>query len=318
MSQTLNPLEVLLEVQRAGGLQQAASRLDLGASALSKRIRMLEQQLGQPLVEHDSKPLRLTEAGRAYADAARLMREQLRQADETSAALRQQLGGSLRVTASHLLGHAVLAEYLVGFRRRFPALAVDIVLSDVDLDPVAEQFDIALRHEPAPASEASGQLLGRALGSNRVRLCGTPDYFARHGLPARPADLAQHACLVFRCEPLDARWHFHCPGQASYCITPAGGLAANSDELLMASMRAGDGLLPCFDWVVGRELRLGRLQSCLDDWRFESPAFGAAELWAVYPRGKRGRPKIQLFIDGLVEHLARLSAGEPSGPPWLG
>ncbi len=313
MSLPLNPLEVLLELQRAGGLQPAASRLATSSSALSKRISQLEQQLGQALVEHGSKPLRLTEAGRAYAEAARLMREQLRSAEEQSAALQRQVGGSLRLTCSYLLGHAVLADYLVVLRRRYPQLAVDVVLSDEDLDPVAENFDIALRHEPASASEGSGTLIGRALGSNRVRLCGTPDYFARQGLPRHPNELAQHHCLVFRCEPLDGRWSF-ARGSEQVCVTPRGLLSANSDELLMSALHAGEGLLPCFDWVVAGELAAGRLRACLDDWQFSSPAFGAAELWAIYPRGKRGRPKIQLFIDGLIEHLRGLTAGRRS---WL-
>lgn len=314
MSLALNPLEVLLEVQRTGGLQPAASRLATSSSALSKRIRQLELQVGQPLVEHGSKPLRLTEAGRAYAEAARVLRDQLRSAEEQSAAARQQLGGTLRVTCSYLLGHAVLADYLVLLRRRFPDLQVDVVLSDTDLDPVADQFDVALRHEPAAASEGSGALVGRALGSNRVRLCGTPDYFERQGRPRRPEQLADHRCLVFRCEPLDGRWFFTREGE-QVCITPKGSLSANSDELLMSALRAGEGLLPCFDWVVAADLAAGRLQACLDDWSFASPAFGAPELWAVYPRGKRGRPKIQCFIDGLVAHLADLTEGRQRGGP---
>jgi DNA-binding transcriptional LysR family regulator len=308
MAHPLNPLEVLLEVLQAGGLQQAASRLGRTPSALSKLVKSLERQVGQPLVEHGAKPLRLTEVGRLYAEAARQMREQLRNAEDQSALLRKQVGGNLRVTASYLLGHAVLAEYVVAFRRRYPQVQLELVLSDEDLDPVTEQFDLAIRHEPGSGAD----LVGRALGTNRVRVCGTPDYFERHGQPRTPQDLAQHACLVFRCEPLDARWHFHRDGQ-HVCVVPRGALSANSDELLLASLRAGEGLLPCFDWVVGRELAEGRLQSCLDDWRFESEAFGAPELWVAYPKGKRGRPKINLFIDGLIEHLAELSSGRRPG-----
>ena len=96
---------------------------------------------------------------------------------------------------------------------------------------------------------------------------------------------------------------------------PSGPVAANSDELLLASVRAGHGLLPCFDWLVGRELKSGALQSCLDDWRFESEAYGAPELWVVYPQGHRGRLKLQLFISGLIEHLAELRGQQPASQP---
>lgn len=91
---------------------------------------------------------------------------------------------------------------------------------------------------------------------------------------------------------------------------PRGPVFANSDEVLLASMRAGHGLLPCFDWLVGRELQNGSLETCLDDWRFESEAYGASELWAVYPESLRGRRKLKLFIDGLVDYLSELR-GQP-------
>lgn len=313
MAQVLNPLEILLEVQQAGGLLQAASRLRRTPSSLSKLIKSLEAQTGQALVEHRAKPLRLTEAGRAYAEAARLMREHLRSAETQAAALRKELGGSLRITASYLLGHAVLADYAVAFRRRHPQLQLDLVLSDTDLDPVAQGFDIALRHEQGHSQD----LIARPLGANRVRVCGTPSYFERHGVPRQPQQLADHPCLLFHCEGLDARWHFHRP-EEQVTVLPRGPIGSNSDELLMASLRAGEGLLPCFDWVVGRDLQAGHLLTCLDDWRFECAAFGEPELWALYPKGKRGQPKVLLFVEGLIGHLAQLSAGAAGAVSWLG
>ncbi|MBH9552605.1 LysR substrate-binding domain-containing protein [Inhella gelatinilytica] len=313
MSVELNPLLILLELQQAGALAAAAARLRTTSSALSKQIRALERQAGQELVEHGSKPLRLTEAGRAYALAARQMREHLRQAQDQSAALRQQLGGTLRVAASFMLGHAVLADYAVDFRRRHPQVALDLVLRDDDPDPVAEQFDVVLRHDQGPSAD----LVARALGANRVRLCGAPAYFERMGKPQKPEDLADHPCLIFHCEGLDSRWRF-VNGPRIVVVVPQGPVTCNSDELLLAPLRAGEGLLPCFDWVVARDLREGRLQTCLDDWRFECEAWGAQELWAVYPKGKRGQPKIKAFIDGLAEVLAQLNAGLVRAPVWLG
>lgn len=303
MTHPLNPLEILLQVQQSGSLAQAASRLNRSASALSKTLRKLEGDAGYALVEHAARPLRLTEAGTIFAAAAHQMRDQLRRAQEQAGALDQQLGGSLRVTASVLLGHAVLADFLVKFRRSHPQLRVEVELSDENLDPLKGDFDIALRHEQG----ASADLIGRVLGTNRVRLCATPAYFALHGRPQTPDDLAEHPCLQFHCHPLDPRWRFR-KGAETLCVVPDGPISANSDELLMASMRAGDGLLPCFDWLVGRDLREGRLQTCLDDWRFECEAYGEPELWAVYPQSQRGRPKLQCFIEALIEHLAEISA----------
>ncbi|MFH7042268.1 LysR substrate-binding domain-containing protein [Paucibacter sp. JuS9] len=294
----LNPLEVLLQLQQCGSLAQAASRLHRSASALSKIIRGLEQEVGQTLVEHASRPLRLTDAGRIFAEVARQNRDRLRDAQDQIGDLTGRVSGRLRVTASVLLGHAVLAEYVVRFRARHPEVEVEIELSDADLDPIRSDFDLALRHEQGAALG----LIGRALGSNRVHVVGTSAYFKRHGRPTRPADLARHACLSYRCSPLDSRWSFHC-GSESHCVAPRGPVVANSDEVLLASMRAGHGLLPCFDWLVGRELQDGSLESCLDDWRFESEAYGAPELWAVYPESLRGRRKLKLFIDGLIEYL---------------
>lgn len=295
MPSPLNPLEVLLELHLSGSLAQSAGRMGKSSSALSKTIRMLELQVGQALVEHTARPLRLTEAGRAYAEAARQMRGQLRETENQIAAASRQPAGSLRVTASLLFGHVVLADYVVAFRRQYPAVRLEVVLSDEYVDVSRDDFDLAIRH----GRRATGQMIARPLGRNRVRLCATPAYFRRVGLPEHPEQLARHECLNYRADTLDSRWRFH-RGAESLYATPIARLASNSDDFLLASMRAGDGLLPCFEWAVGPELRDGRLQSCLDDWRFESDAFGDAELWAVYPSGQRGKPKVRDFVDGLA------------------
>lgn len=300
----LNPLVVLLCLQQTGSLAQAASRLNLSPSALSKVIRNLELDLGLPLVEHSSRPLRLTEAGRIYAEVARETHERMRTAAEQIAELRGRIDGRLRITSSVLIGHAVLAEYVVRFRQRYPEVQVDVELSDIDLDPIRDGFDLALRHDQGAASG----LIGRPLGSNRVHVVGSPAYFERHGRPISPWDLDRHVCLAFRCSPLDSRWRF-LRDDESHCVVPRGPVMANSDEFLLASLRAGEGLLPCFDWLVGRELKSGQLLTCLEDWRFESDAYGAPELWAVYPQSHRGRRKLTLFVDGLVEHLADCLSG---------
>jgi len=302
MANALNPLEVLLELHMSGSLALTASRMGKTPSAVSKLIRALEVQAGHVLVEHAARPLKLTEAGRAYAEAARLVRNQLRETEDRIASLSKQPGGSLRITSSMLFGHTVLADYVVEFRRAHPQLRVEVVLSDAYVDLARDDLDLAIRH----GQRASGDMIARAIGRNSVRLCGTPGYFKRHGRPQRPEDLFTHECLNFRADTLDSRWRFHSAGGESVFATPMARLSSNSDDFLLASMRAGDGLLPCFEWAVGRELRAGRLQSCLDDWRFESDAFGEPELWAVYPRGQRGKAKVRQFVDGLIEWLAAL------------
>lgn len=312
MTQSLNPLEALLAVQTAGSLSGAAARLNRSASALSKLLRALERESGESLVEHASKPLRLTPAGQAYAAAGRRMRDHLREAGEQAAAQRQQVSGTLRVTTSYLIGHAVLADYVPRFRQRFPQVRVDVELDDQDPDLSSGGFDLSIRH----AAVQAGPLIARPLGTNRVRLCASPAYFERHGRPASPVELKAHACLEFRCEGLDGRWRFS-QGKTTQWVTPRGPVASNSDELLLASMLSGEGLLPCFDWVVGRELQQRRVLTCLDDWAFSSEAFGDAQLWAVYRQGNRGQLRITYFIDGLARHLEALSEGALAPPPML-
>lgn len=305
MQWPLNPLEALLALQTCGSLTAAAARFNRSASAMSKLVVSLEREIGEPLVEHASKPLRLTPAGQAYAQAARRMKEHLREAGEQASALRREVAGTLQITTSYLVGHAVLADYVPHFRMRFPQVRVDVELNDQDPELPAAGFDLSIRH----SAVHDGALIARPLGNNRVRLCGAPSYFERHGRPSHPLELKSHACLEFRCEGLDGRWRFSREGM-THLVTPQGPLASNSDEFLLASALAGDGLLPCFDWVVGRELQGRRLQTCLDDWDFHSEAFGDPQLWAVYPRGRRGQLRLALFLDGLTRHLQALADGD--------
>ena len=301
MTIPLNPLEVLLELHLCGSLAQTAARVGKTASGVSKLIRTLEAQAGHALVDHAARPLKLTEAGRAFAEAARLMRSQLRETEDQIALRSKQPGGSLRLTTSMLFGHAVLADYAVEFRRRFPDLHLDVVLSDDYVDLARDDFDLAIRH----SQNAGPNMIARALGKNNVALCATPAYFARYGRPQHPDDLSRHECLNYRCETLDSRWRFR-KGNECVQAMPLAGLSSNSDELLLTSMRAGDALLPSFEWSVGKELRDGRLQRCLEDWRFESDAFGDGQLWAVYPGQQRGKAKVKQFVDGLIDYLGTI------------
>ena len=303
MAESINPLEVLLELESAGSLSVAASRMGKTPSAVSKLIRQLEARLGRMLVEHAARPLRLTEAGRAYVEAARTIRNQLRETDERVAALTRDPGGRLRLTASLLFGHTVLAPYIVTYRRAFPQVRVEVILCDDYVDLEREDFDLAIRH----GQNANANFIARSLGTNNVWLCGAPSYFSRRGTPAKPEDLLQHDCLNFRAESLDSRWRFH-KGSRTVSINPPARLSSNSDGFLQASMRAGDGLLPCFEWAVSEELRAGTLQACLTKWQFDSEAFGEQQLWAVYPRGQRGNAKVKQFVDGLIVELAQRRA----------
>ncbi|WP_269531511.1 LysR family transcriptional regulator [Chitinimonas sp. BJYL2] len=297
----LNPLDLLLEIDAAGSLSITAARLGKTVSAISKMLTALEQQLGCALVDRQARPLRLTDAGLVYLDAARRIRDALGETEDRLATERGHPSGRLRITTSVLFGTAALAHYVHTFHQRFPDVKVEVSLSDDYVDLARTDFDLAIRHE----QRGGGQWIARPLCDNSAWLCASPDYLARAGMPEHPDNLDQHAMLVYHYPSLDTRWVLTHAGEQRL-IEPRAALESDSNDFLITLALAGDGVLACPGWSVAHHVRNGRLRRCLSQWHFSSESYGDDQLWAVYPSSSRGTAKVQQFIDGLRDHLAQV------------
>ena len=180
-------MEVFVSVVDLGGFTQAARKLRLTPSGVSKLISRLERRLGSRLINRTTRKLTLTEEGQAfYQRAVRILGEM--EEAEREAASGATPRGRLTVNSNIPFGMLHVMPLMPRFLAEHPDVTLDLVLTDTVIDLMQERADVAIRVGPLRAS----RLVARKLGTSRMVVVGAPDYLARAGTPKIPADLADH------------------------------------------------------------------------------------------------------------------------------
>jgi DNA-binding transcriptional LysR family regulator len=285
----LDGMAIFAAVVEAGSFSEAARRLGMSKSVVSKAVTQLERSIGARLLNRTTRAMSLTEAGSVfYAHSARIV-EELEQARLAVGQFHSQPRGPLRISASVAFGTLHIAPALPEFLARYPEVSIDMAIGDRFVDLAEERFDVAVRI----AKEAAPNLVARKLATVNRKIVATPGYFERHGVPATPADLTRHNCLTYtHFNPQDA-WRLRGPG-GDLAVPISGNLRLNDDEALSAAVLGGLGvaLLPTF--IIGRDLQAGRLQAVLSDY-----VPSERHIYAVYLPNRHLPANVRAFVDFL-------------------
>ena len=294
-----NDLLIFARVAEAGSFSRAAERLGLPKSTVSRRIALLEEQLGERLMLRTTRRLALTDFGERLLEHARQVAVEVDAARALAEHRQARPSGRLRVSMPSDFANLLLADMLAAFIALHPEVALELDLSPRRVDLLGENFDIAVRMGVLPDDAL---LAARRIALLPIGLYAAPGYLAEHGDPASPDDLAHHEALrLFERGGEAASWTL-ISGQRRWEGTPPGRAMANSPELLIRLARAGVGIAAAPDCFAVPGVHRGELRRVLADWRLPShPA------WAVFP-GRRLMPaKTRAFLDMLQAAL--------NGPP---
>ena len=284
-------------VLREGSLSGAARALGLTQPTIGRHVDALEAALGRRLFLRSQRGLLATEAARAmlpYLDALAATSAALRRTVTTTEA---GVGGTVRITASEIVGVERLPPILAALRRRHPGLELELALSNEVEDLLRRDADIAVRMV-APVQEA---LVARRVGSAELGLYAHAGYLAGRSPPARVGDLAAHDLIGFDRETPALRAFL-----AGYPWLAAASFAfrSGSDLAQLAAIRAGVGIGVCQVGIAARDPALVRVL----------PADFAPGLptWVVMHEDLRATPRVRAAFDTLAEHLTRqLADGRP-------
>ena len=287
----MSAMVVFSHVVRAGSFSEAARRLAISKSTVSKQVTALEQRLGAQLLHRTTRKLSLTDTGRSFYERCSQIVREVEEAELAVVHAQATPQGLLRVNAPVSFGQLALAPALSSFLSRHLDLRVELVLDDRRLDAVEGGFDATIRiANRLPDSS----LIARRVAPARIVVCGAPDYLARRGAPATPDELAAHDCLVYAYRE---RWSFRGPaGERSVGVT--GRVVANNGDVLREAALAGLGLVQLPSFIVGEELASGALRVVLEP--FEDPT---ASIWALYSPTRHLSGKVRAFIDFLTERF---------------
>lgn len=290
----LAEMETFICVVDQGGFTDAADRLRISKSAVSKHISSLETRLGVRLLNRTTRRVSPTEIGVAYYDRARKVLSDAAEADDLVTAMQASPRGMLQVSSPLSFGVLHAGRAIAAFLAEHPDVSINMVLDDRRVDLVSEGFDLAIRIGTLNDSS----LMSRKIAETDLLLVASPEYLAQYGVPTRIEDLSDHKLLHYSMSAHGNYWRMVSLTGEERQIRVGGQLAANNGDVLLQSAISGLGiaLLPSF--FLCEELQDGRVVRVLED--HEQPPLG---IHIVYPPGRYIQPKSRAFIDFMAKHF---------------
>jgi DNA-binding transcriptional LysR family regulator len=292
---TLTSMKVFAAVVDSGSFAGAADRLDISRAMASKYVSHLEEHLGTRLLQRTTRKLTLTETGNVYYERCTQILADVAEAEEGAAHLTEAPRGTLRLTVPVSFGLLHMGTLISEYLKRYPDVRIDVLLGDRRVDLIEEGLDLAVRI----GALAESGLIAKRLGSDRIAICAAPDYLKRHGIPKIPADLAQHNCLTYSYATFGDEWRMTDRDGSLHTVKVSGSLRASNGDMAKLAALEGVGVIRQPLFLIGDDLRAGRLVEVLADYRCEELG-----IYAVYPSRKHLSAKVRVFVDFLTETFA--------------
>ncbi|HUH84318.1 MAG TPA: LysR family transcriptional regulator [Stellaceae bacterium] len=300
----ITTLAIFVEVMRRGSFAAVAKDRNLDPSSISRLIAGLEDELGLRLFQRSTRRLAATEAGRIYFERTEPLLEELARASQSARDVSITPSGNLRVSTTVAFGQLCIVPLIAEFRQRYPNLSLELLLTDVNLDLIGERIDVAIRLGP----RLDLGYVGARLFSTRYRVCASPAYVAREGMPHSPAHLSDRDCVAFALPGFADRWLFR---RASGEVTE---VPIKSNLKLSSALAirrcALDGLAPALlaHWTIDADLANGSLVDLFPHYGVTATDFDTAA-WILYPSRSYLPLKVRTFVDFVREHLRRYEPG---------
>jgi len=203
----LEAMSLLIAVAEAGSLTAAGRKLGVPLPTVSRKISELEAHLMTRLLTRSTRRLSLTEAGAAYVAAAKRILDEVNEAERAASGEHAAPRGEIVITAPLAFGRLHVLPVIAEFLARWPEIDVRLVLADRNLHLIDDHVDIAVRI----GALADSTLVSTRVGAVRRVVCGSPAYFAAHGAPQRPEDLAALSAVTFDQLSSSEHWSFRDP-----------------------------------------------------------------------------------------------------------
>jgi DNA-binding transcriptional LysR family regulator len=279
------------------GFTAAARDLGVTPSAISKLVTRLERKLGVRLLQRSTRHLALTAEGEIYFERVQHIVRDIADAEADVMRFGDQPRGRVRVALGTAFATYALVPALPEFTARYPEITLDLIISEFPMDLVEAGLDVAIRIGPL----GDVNLIARRVGDLERVICAAPSYLRRHGAPKRPEDLARHNCLTLPGVAGQTEWPFK-SSAGVHSVPVSGNVTANNAETLYELALLGIGVIRLSDLIVGSAIRRGRLVPILLDFHQPEPL----PLHAVFPPSRRRPPKIDAFVQFLVDKFAEL------------
>ena len=265
----------------------------MSPSYVSKRVSILEEDLGVRLLHRTSRRVSPTGQGEKTYEWARSILADIQQMQNALVVEDAEPQGRLRVSSSFRLGRNHVAPIISLLAKRYPRLEVSLTVLDRPVDLLNEGLDLDIRIGEVPEPH----LIAHRIAQSYRILCASPAYIAQYSAPTELADLAKHSCLVFRerDQPFGT-WRLTGPrGLESVKVT--GGLSSNNNDIIRQWALDGHGIVRLAAWDCAQSLRDSELVQVLPAYRWP------ADVWAVTAGRLADSAKLGICVRFLQEQL---------------
>ena len=295
----LQLLNAFVAVMRRGTFAAVARDQNVDPSSISRAVAELERELGVRLFHRTTRKLTPTEAGQVYFNRVEPLIEEFEAATLQAIDAGQKPKGTLRVAAPVSFSLLNIVPLLPELAETYPDLSLDLTLTDSVPNLVDERLDVALRLGPLHDSG----LVAQQLLPMVMRACASPAYLTKHGKPKVPQDLQQHDCLLLNMPGFGAEWRFcHRNGEVK-SLEVAGRFRTSNAIALKECALAGMGVILQASWIVGRDMREGRLVDLFPDWEITAATFPTPAMWLLYPTASYVPLKTRVFVEFLRSRI---------------
>jgi DNA-binding transcriptional LysR family regulator len=299
MESAVQPLEgfyYFTQVVDHAGFARAARALSIPRSRLSRHVAALEAQLNVRLVNRSTRRFVVTEVGQQVYRHARAMLAEADAAVEAVEFARAEPRGLLKVSCPVAIAQWSLAKTVPEFLRRYPAIRLQLDVSNRRVDLLGEGFDVALRVRTRPSGEDG--LVMRAFRQLDSFLVASPAYLSAAAPLIAPAQLREHATLDHAAELEAQPWELVGPQGESVRAEHSPCIVCLDFVVLHAAVLAGLGIALLPESMVRDDLRSGALTRVLPQWNTPQGI-----LHVVFPSRRGMLPAVRAFIDFLADKL---------------
>lgn len=286
----LDNILIFVKVAQYESISRAARSLGMPISTVSRRLSVLESQLGATLLRRTTRRVTLTAQGREYFNECQEPLNLLQDAERVLTNAQKEPEGRLRISVPVMLGHASFLEFLSTFLKAHPQIRVDLNITNVFLDLIAENVDVAIRFGDLKDSSVVASRLGKSVRY----VVAAPEYLKNRKPPAEPAALEQHNCVMLNAKNNDADWDL-ISGRRKTRVHVSGSISSRDFNTVSTFVFRGHGIGLLPSTYCEEAITQGLLIRLLPKW--SSPPI---PVFAVYPGRKFLPSRLKLFLDALA------------------
>ncbi|MCW8931435.1 MAG: LysR family transcriptional regulator [Gammaproteobacteria bacterium] len=283
-----------IRVVETGSISGAADRLGVAKSAVSRRLKELEEHLGVELFHRTTRSMNLTDTGRAFYHQSVRILEDVIEAELATSQAHGTLKGSLKIALPSTFGLMHMGPAINEFLKAHPNIEFDLDFNDREVDLIQEGFDLAIRIANLPDSS----LIARRLAPIQIVMCASPLYLEKMGVPQSPEELSEHQCLVYSLLRDFDYWHLTDPDGKEIKVKIHPYLKASTGEFLKNAAVEGLGVILMPSFIAYKEIERGALVPILQDYKIPQ-----IDAYAIYPQTRHLSQRVRAFVDFLVKRF---------------